>query len=74
MPIHVITLADVYSKLLNYPQILVHKIIWSDYARFRQNYLNTYIKPNKHRRTMPIIISFHPVLILEIEYGYYNDT
>ena len=74
MPVHVIILISMYSKLLNYPQILVHWIIWSDCARFSQNYLPTYITPNKHKKIMQIVIGFHHVLILEIEHGYHDDT
>ena len=74
MCIKTIILDGVYLKLSNYPQILVHTIICIDYVRFRQNCLTIYIKPNKHIRTMQIVIDFHPVSILEIEYGYYDGT
>ena len=56
------------------PTNLMHRIIWSGYDEFRQKCLSTYIAPNKHKRTMRIIICFHPLLILEIEYGYYDGT
>ena len=52
----------------------MQRIIWSGYDEFRQNYLLTYITPKKHRRIMRIVIGFHPILILEIEYGYYDGT
>ena len=74
MHIQAIILVGVYLKLPNYPQILVHMIIWTDYARFRQNSLTIYIKPNKHKRTIQIVIGFHLVSTLEIVYGYYDGT
>ena len=52
----------------------MQRIIWSGYDEFRQKYLPTYLAPSEHRRTMQIVIMFHPLLILEIEYGYYDDT
>ena len=70
---HGLILDGVCSKLRSYLQILVQKIIWSGYARYNQIYLLIYIKLNNHRRLMRIIIGFHPVLTLEIGYGYYDD-
>ena len=61
MHMEAIILTGVYLKLPNYPQILVHKIIWGDYTRFRQNFLTFYIMPNKHKKTMQIGIGFHHV-------------
>ena len=52
----------------------MQRIIWSGYARYRHNYQPIYIKLNKHRWLMWIAINFHPILILEIGYGYYDDT
>ena len=70
---HGLILDGVCSKLRSYLQILVQRIIWSGYARYKQIYLLIYIKLNKHRRLMRIVIGFHPVLTLEIGYGYYDD-
>ena len=74
MLIRVITPGDVYLKPQSYPQILVQRIVWSGYARYKQIYLLIYNRLNKHTRFTQIIIGFHPVLTLEIGYGYYDDT
>ena len=73
MLIQAIILDGVCSKLWSYLHILVQRIIWSVYARYKQIYLLIYIKLNKHRRLMPIVIGFHPLLTLDIGYGYYDD-
>ena len=74
MLIRAIIPGGVYSKLRSYPQILVQRIIWSSYARYNRIYLLIYNKLNKQTRIMRIVIVFHPVLTLEIGYGYYDDT
>ena len=74
MLILVVTPGGVYLKSQNCPQILAQKIFWSGYARYKSIYLLIYNKLNKHTRFTWIVIGFHPVLTLEIGYGYYNDT
>ena len=73
MLIQAIILDGVCSQLRSYLQILVQRIIWSGYARYKQIYLLIYIKLNKHISLMRIVIGFHLVLTLEIGYGYYDD-
>ena len=62
MLIVVVTPDDVYLK----PQ--------RGYTRYKPIYLLISNKLNKHTRFTWIVIDFHPVLTLEIVYGYYDDT
>ena len=74
MLIWVGTPGGVYWKPQSYPQILTQKIVWSGYARYKRICLLIYNMLNKHTRFMQIVIGFHPILTLEIEYDYYDNT